>query len=142
MALAEKLNRLFALGHERDQPERTTDDVARALSQRIGRVVDPSIIEGARAGLTHELPVEVAEALCVEFGVYDSSYLLAENSPEIEVIDLRLQIWILIRDLGLQHFATRGHQLDADSLRQIIALLQEYDPSRASARSPAWSADA
>ncbi|MBF6063467.1 hypothetical protein IU500_18450 [Nocardia terpenica] len=127
LSLETKLNRLFELRHLRDQPERSTDEVARAISQRVGRAVSPQILVDARAGRSACLAGDISDAVCAEFGV-DSFYLRAEDSPEITRLDLVIQVLILIRDRGLHHLAGRIHDLDLDSIKAIIAILADSAP--------------
>lgn len=124
LTLEIKLNRLFQLKHDFGQPERSTDDVARAVSQRIGKAVRSATLTQARSGKLTKLPVEIAEGLCAEFGV-DPIYLTNDDGPEVKHIDLSIQIFTLLRDRG-GHFAGRGTSpFDLDTLEQILELLNE-----------------
>ncbi|MFI6368315.1 hypothetical protein ACIBG0_36935 [Nocardia sp. NPDC050630] len=124
LTLEIKLNRLFQLRHDYGQPERTTDDVARAVSRRIGTAVRGAMLSEARSGQLTNLPVEIAEGLSAEFGV-DPIYLTNDEGPEVKQIDLFIQIFILLRDRGL-HIAGRGFSsYDLDTLEQILEVLKE-----------------
>ncbi|WP_433678830.1 hypothetical protein [Nocardia sp. CA-119907] len=131
LTLEIKLNRLFALGHERGQDERTTDDVARAVSVRLGWVLDPSILVEARAGQRLTLPAEVADAICDEFGVEEHLYLREDDSAVVTRIDYFIQLWILVRDRDLRHLAARGNNLDLETVKEIIHLLEQTAPADA-----------
>lgn len=122
LTLEARLNRLFTFGHARDQPEISTEDLARAVSQRLGRAVDLVVIAEARAGQRAELPIDISSAICTEFGV-KPIYLADADDPEIEQIHLLMRLWSLARDLGL-HLAARGHELDIPTLREVIEWLE------------------
>ncbi|MBF6171151.1 hypothetical protein [Nocardia blacklockiae] len=124
LTLEIKLNRLFELLHERGEPERSTDEVARGASERLGRTIDPAMLVAARAGQLTELPDDVADAVCAEFGS-ETHYLRSGEDAETVSQDLTFQMWILIRDLGLHRLAARSHELNIDGLRAIVAMLDE-----------------
>lgn len=141
LTLEIKINRLFELGHNRDQPERTVDEVASAVSQRTGEVVDPLIIAEARAGQRLSLEPEIAAAICAEFGV-PRLYLSEEDDPEIVRLDLLVQLWILIRDRD-GHLAARGHDLDIETIKTMISMLRNGErPVAAPTESACFSAGA
>ena len=132
LTLEIRLNRLFELGHARQQPARTVDDVAGAVSLRLGTAVDPLIIAEARAGQRDSLDDTVADALCEEFGV-PGLYLSSSGADdsEIERVDLLVQMYTLIRDRD-GHVAARGHsELDIETIKATIAVLQggEFAPA-------------
>ena len=125
LTLEVKINRLFELGHNRDQPERSVDEVATAVSQRTDEFIDPLVIAEARAGQRLSLAPAVAAALCAEFGV-PSLYLSSSESDSSEVtrLDLLVQLWILIRDRD-GHLAARGvHDLDIETIEAMIAMIE------------------
>ncbi|MBO0878816.1 MAG: hypothetical protein J2P17_00165 [Mycobacterium sp.] len=127
LTLEIKINRMFELGHSHDQPERSTNDVAEALSRRIGTRVDPQIITAARSGQSQSIDPRIAEALCDEFDI-ETYYLLEDESERVTHRDLLMQLWILIRDRGevlcresLLADVRNGHDLDSDTIRDMIS---------------------
>ena len=128
LTLKTKLDRLFEWGHEVGDLERTNDNVTRAISQRLGTVVSSTLIADARSGARTELPADVAAALCTEFGI-NSAYLdSGSTEEEVLLLDLRIQLFTLIRDRGLQHLLFRSHKLDVHDLRHLIEFLREQNP--------------
>lgn len=137
LTLEIKLNRLFQLRHDYGQPERTTDDVARAVSRRIRIAVRAAMLSEARSGQLTSLPVEIAEGICAEFGV-DPIYLTNDEGPEVKQIDLFIQIFTLLRDRGLHFAGRRFSPYDLDTLEQILEVLKEpTSEETASVRNPA-----
>ncbi|MCX4097680.1 hypothetical protein [Nocardia sp. alder85J] len=125
LPLRTKLDRLFEFGRSRDEPERSTADVAGTVSQLLGRIVDPEIIDSARSGDLLDLPAEIADALADVFAV-DAMYL-RETGEEVTRYDLVLQVCILIRDRGLR-VAFRAFNLDTVALQELVALIENECP--------------
>ncbi|MCC3317996.1 MULTISPECIES: hypothetical protein [Nocardia] len=127
LTLQTKINRMFELRHNVDQPERSNEDVAAALSHRLGKTVDPQTIAAARSGQSQVIARDIAEALCAEFDI-EPSYLLGDDESEITRAHLLMQLWILIRDKGevlqreaLHAGAERWRHLDTDTIRDMIS---------------------
>ncbi|MFD1812067.1 hypothetical protein [Rhodococcus gannanensis] len=116
--LRQKLDRLFAYFHRRNDPELTTVEVATMATEHCGTTVSPTLLDAARSGAIDALPPTVADALCDVFGV-DRDYLRLTGGRDID-IDQRLRLWTAIRDRGLQHFAARAADLSRDDLEHLI----------------------
>ncbi|EME23402.1 hypothetical protein [Rhodococcus triatomae] len=117
-SLRQKLDRLFAYFHRRDEPEPTTVAVAAMATEHSGTAVSPDLLDAARCGEVDALPTAVADALCDVFGV-DRDYLRLSGGRDID-IDQRLRLWTAVRDRGLQHFAARAVDLSRDDLELLI----------------------
>ncbi|CRK54615.1 conserved protein of unknown function [Rhodococcus sp. RD6.2] len=126
--LGQKLDRLFAFYHHRDEPELTTQAVATLVGQRIGEPVTVELLANARAGDVESLPTAMADALCDLFGV-DRDYLRLSGSKDID-IDQRLRLWTAIRDRGLNHFAARATTMTREDLEMLIAEVNRFPVQR------------
>ncbi|MFF0818394.1 hypothetical protein ACFYVR_25090 [Rhodococcus sp. NPDC003318] len=122
--LGQKLDRLFAYCHHRDEPELSTQAVATLVGQRIGEPVAVTLLESARAGDVESLPVAIADALCDLFGV-DRDYLRLTGGKDID-IDQRLRLWTAIRDRGLNHFAARATAMTREDVEKLIAEVNRF----------------
>ncbi|WP_162958373.1 hypothetical protein [Nocardia yunnanensis] len=112
---------MIAYSHRWDEPAIDNLKIAAALTEALGRTVDPGEIAALRTGSVVEITREVAEELCALCGVTDVAYLLPVGDEDVD-IDLRLQLWTLARDRGVQHVAARA--LTRDKLRELIADLR------------------
>ncbi len=121
MPLAEKIERMIAFAHRWDEPALDDTQIAAELTRRLGRPVEPADIAGLRDGSVTLIPRDVAAELCALCGVTDKGYLLPEGDEDVD-IDLRLQLWTLARDRGVQHVAARA--MTRDKLRELIADLR------------------
>ncbi|MEV6364893.1 hypothetical protein [Nocardia asteroides] len=121
LSLAGKIDRMIAYSHRWDEPAMNNEQIAAALTEALGRTVDPAEIAALRTGSVLEVTREVADALCALCGVTDVAYLLPVGDEDVD-IDLRLQLWTLARDRGVQHVAARA--LTRDKLRELIADLR------------------
>ena len=122
--LGQKLERLFAFYHHRDEPELSTQAVATLVGQRIGEPVAVDLLESARAGEVDSLPTAMADALCDLFGV-DRDYLRISGGKDID-IDQRLRLWTAIRDRGLNHFAARAAAMSREDIEKLIAEVNRF----------------
>jgi hypothetical protein len=122
--LGQKLDRLVAFYHHRDENELTSQAVATLAGQKLGRPVSVELIEQARDGDIDSLPGDIANALCDVFGV-EHDYLQHVGDKDID-IDQRLRLWIAIRDRGLNHFAARAADLSREDFEKLIAEVNSF----------------
>lgn len=125
LSLADKIDRMIAYSHRWGEPAMSNEQVAAALTEALGRTVAADEIEALRTGSVLKVTREFAEALCALCGVTDVAYLLPVGDEDVD-IDLRLQLWTLARDRGVQHVAARA--LTRDKLRELIADLRALPP--------------
>ncbi|MFF5037876.1 hypothetical protein [Nocardia salmonicida] len=128
LPLAEKLERMIEYNHRWGEPALTNDQIAAGLTERLGRTVEPAYIESLRSGAVLVIPRDIAEALCALCGVTDVGILLPNGDEDVD-LDLRVQLWTLVRDRGVQHVAARA--MTRDKLRELIADLQALPPRTA-----------
>ncbi|MFE1596571.1 hypothetical protein [Nocardia sp. NPDC058705] len=112
---------MIEFAHRWDEPALSEDQIAAELTNKLGRPVEPSFVKSLRSGATTEIDRDVAAALCAICGVTDVAYLLPIGDEDVD-IDLRLQLWTLARDRGVQHVAARA--LTREKLRELIADLR------------------
>jgi hypothetical protein len=130
LSLSEKLTRLFEFFHARTEPELTHQAAAIIVGQRLGRLIDPASLDGARRG-EGGLPADVRETLCELFGI-DHVYLSLsalhnqDTEKKIQRIDRNLLMWTLARDRGLKHLAARCGSPEA--VEAIIRELEMMPP--------------
>lgn len=122
--LGQKLDRLVAFYHHRDEDELTNQAIATLAGQKLGRPVSVELIEQARDGDIDSLPSDIANALCDVFGV-EHDYLQHVGDKDID-IDQRLRLWIAIRDRGLNHFAARAADLSREDFEKLIAEVNSF----------------
>ncbi|MDV6296512.1 hypothetical protein [Rhodococcus aetherivorans] len=125
-SLGQKLERLLAFYHHRNEPELTLQAVATIVGQRIGEPVPVELLDEVRSGERTSLPVTITDALCDAFKV-DRDYLRLSGGRDID-IDQRLRLWITIRDRGLHHFAARATSLTREDLERLIAEIERMTP--------------
>ncbi|WP_331765139.1 hypothetical protein [Nocardia sp. NBC_01388] len=128
LSLAEKIDRMIGFAHRWDEPAMSNEQIAAALAEALGRAVQPADIADLRSGSVLVISRELAAALCALCGVTDVGYLLPVGDQDVD-IDLRLQLWTLARDRGVQHVAARA--MTRDKLRELIADLRAL-PARTS----------
>lgn len=121
LPLADKIERMISFAHRWDAPALNDEQIAAELTCKLGRTVEPADVAGLRTGSTVAIAPDLAAALCALCGVTDVGYLLPEGDEDID-IDLRLQLWTLARDRGVQHVAARA--MTRDKLRELIADLR------------------
>jgi len=121
LPLAEKIDHMIAFAHRWEEPALNDTQIAAELTTQLGRVITAADITGLRAGSTREIPGDVAAALCALCGVTDVGYLLPDGDEDID-LDLRIQMWTLARDRGVQHVAARA--MTRDKMRELIADLR------------------
>lgn len=125
LSLASKIDRMIEFAHRWDEPAMNDEQIAAALTEALGRNVDPDEIADLRSGSVLMIGRELATALCALCGVTDVAYLLPVGDEDVD-LDLRLQLWTLARDRGVQHVAARG--VTRDKLRELIADLRALPP--------------
>lgn len=125
--LNERISRLVAFGHSRNEPPLIDRQIADQLSTTVNAPVPEDLIRGLRAGTEKVVPTELVEPLAAVFGLRDVAYLAPEHaslsSDEVDRILLmheRLELLSEARDLGVQHIATR----DVDQDPQLISKLK------------------
>ncbi|WP_280462222.1 hypothetical protein [Nocardia carnea] len=123
--LSVKLEHMIEYNHRWGEPPLSNAQLAAQLSDQLGRTIEPGYIASLRDGTTVVVPRDVGEALCRICGVTDMDYLVSDRDADIDT-DLRVQIWTLVRDRGVQHVAARS--LTRDKLRELIADLKALPP--------------
>ncbi|WP_288814110.1 hypothetical protein [uncultured Gordonia sp.] len=125
LTLADRLNRLFALFHNRIEDELPNESAALIIGQRLQRAVDPELLRRARSGQA-TLPLDVCNELCRLMGV-PQFYL--QPSPDeatdqlIRSEDANLYLMTLIRDKGVTDMIARGGT--AEHIDAVIRALEE-----------------
>lgn len=125
--LNERISRLVAFGHSRNELPLTDRQIADQLSTTLNAPVPEDLIRGLRLGTEKVVPTELVDPLAAVFGLRDVAYLAPEHaslsSDEVDRILLmheRLELLSEARDLGVQHIATR----DVDQDPQLISKLK------------------
>ncbi|ALL56297.1 hypothetical protein MHAE_15354 [Mycobacterium haemophilum DSM 44634] len=115
-----KLNRLFDVYRSRDQAEQSADDVARSVSQIIGRPVSGNQIHALRHDGATIPDADIIRGLITHFGV-PADYL-ASTGPQAEHLDKQLRLLAAARDAGVKRLALRGGVAidDLDSMLEVI----------------------
>lgn len=121
LPLADKIERMVEFAHRWDEPTLSNEQIAAELTVRLGRPVEGADIAGLRNGSVAAIARDMAVELCALCGVTDVGYLLPVGDEDID-LDLRLQLWTLARDRGVQHVAARA--MTRDKLRELIADLR------------------
>lgn len=119
--LSDKIEHLIAFAHRWDEPALSNEQIAAELTTQLGRTIEPPYIASLRAGTTVLIPRDIAEALCTLCGITDMTYLVPHGDEDIDT-DLRVQLWTLARDRGVQHVAARA--ITREKLREMIADLK------------------
>ncbi|MEE2033382.1 hypothetical protein [Rhodococcus chondri] len=131
-SLGQKLDRMIAFYHHRNEPELTLQAVATIVGQKAGQQIAVEVLERVRSGELTVLPEQIADALCDSLGV-DRSYLRETGGQDID-IDQRLRLWIAIRDRGLDHFAARATSLTREDFEKLIGEVERMAPATAAQR--------
>ncbi|WP_159847344.1 hypothetical protein [Nocardia sp. CY41] len=124
LALSHKINRLFAVVHPRNAPERSTESVAVQVSEFLGRPVDPGYLRRLRDGEFDDrntgatVDAAVLAAVARGFGVA-ADYLLTRGSTA-DAIDRELELLATMRDANVASIALRGSNVDRAMLAKII----------------------
>ncbi|WP_213576714.1 hypothetical protein [Rhodococcus sp. USK13] len=122
--LSVRVNRLFALAHELDDPEPGTEVVAASVSRILGKTVEPSVIDSLRRGEEHAAQAEVLRAVAQHFSAPEQ-YLAADGYGDYDTL---VRFKIAVRDAGVQHLSMRS--LDAaalptaDEMESLIPILE------------------
>lgn len=125
LTLAHRLNRLFALFHNRVEDELPNESAALIVGQRLQRVVDPELLRRARSEQA-TLPSDICSELCRLMGV-PQFYL--QPSPDaatdrlIRNEDSNLHLMTLIRDKGVTDMIARGGT--AEHIDSLIRALED-----------------
>ncbi|WP_196812210.1 hypothetical protein [Nocardia sp. CNY236] len=112
---------MIEYAHRWNEPALSNEQIATELTKQLGRTIEPAYIENLRNGTTVVIPRDIAETLCALCGVTDVAYLLPHGDEDVD-LDLRVQLWTLARDRGVQHVAARA--ITRDKLGELIADLQ------------------
>ncbi|MEU6831421.1 hypothetical protein ABZ894_22475 [Nocardia beijingensis] len=133
LTLSRKINRLFAVVHPRDSPERSTESVAGQVGQILGRPVPPGYLARLRDGEfdrnTAAADADILGAVARSFGVA-ADYLLTRG-PAAEAIDRELELLATMRDANVASIALRGSNIDRAMLAKIIQSTEgSMPPSR------------
>ncbi|QNG20174.1 hypothetical protein G4H71_13540 [Rhodococcus triatomae] len=123
LPLADRINRLFAVAHERGGAEPDVDAVAHGVSERLGRQVSGEMLRTLRDG-TDTADRALLAALADHFSC-PAEYLLDENPRHF---DLLLRFEIAVRDADVRHLSMRtagspGVATD-EELERMIGLLE------------------
>lgn len=136
LPLADKIERLVDFAHKYGDPAMTTDQIAAALTTKLGRAVEPAQIAALRDGSTTVIAdSDLARQLCRLCHCLDDSYLMPVGDEDIDT-DLRLRLWILARDRGVEHLAARAPwgTMTREMLEELIADLEMRPVSGVSLR--------
>ena len=125
-SLGQKLDRMIAFFHHRNEPELTLQAVATIVGQKAGEQISVETLEQIRSGELTSLPEAISDAICDAFGV-DRDYLRLSGGRDID-IDQRLRLWIAIRDRGLDHFAARATTLSREDFEKLISEVERLTP--------------
>ncbi|MBF6194911.1 hypothetical protein [Nocardia implantans] len=135
LTLSRKINRLFAVVHPRDAPERSTESVARQAGEILGRPVPPGYLARLRDGEFDDrdacaaADADILGAVARSFGVA-ADYLLTRG-PAAEAIDRELELLATMRDANVASIALRGSNIDRAMLAKIIQSTEgSVPPSR------------
>lgn len=135
LALSHKINRLFAVVHPRDAPERSTESVAVQVSELLGRPVHPGYLRRLRDGEFDDpdtgaaVDAEILAAVARGFGVA-ADYLVTRGSTA-DAIDRELELLATMRDANVASIALRGSNVDRAMLAKIIQSTEgSVPPSR------------
>jgi hypothetical protein len=123
LALSRKINRLFAVVHPRDAPERSVESVAEQAGDFLGRPVPPGLLTRLRDGEFDDanagaVDPEILAAVARSFGVA-ADYLLTRG-PAADAIDRELELLATMRDANVASIALRGSNIDRGMLAKII----------------------
>ncbi|MGV9545034.1 hypothetical protein ACWDSF_27230 [Nocardia beijingensis] len=134
LTLSRKINRLFAVVHPRDSPERSTESVAGQVSEILGRPVPPGYLTRLRDGEFDRntgaaVDADILGAVARSFGVA-ADYLLTRGQGA-EAIDRELELLATMRDANVASIALRGSNIDRAMLAKIIQSTEgSMPPSR------------
>ncbi|WP_039800346.1 hypothetical protein [Nocardia araoensis] len=132
LTLSHKINRLFAVVHPRNAPERSTESVAGQIGEILGRAVPPGYLTRLREGEFDDrepgaaVDVEILAAVARSFGVA-ADYLLTRG-PAAEAIDRELELLATMRDANVASVALRGSNIDRAMLAKIIQSTEGSTP--------------
>lgn len=116
LTFAAKLNRLFNVCRSREQPEQSAAEVARSVSQIIGRTISASQISALRQE-TAAPEHDIVRGLATHFGV--SAEYLAATGAHAEHVDKQLRLLAAARDAGVKRLTLRGSRA-IDALGNIV----------------------
>ncbi|MFE7744483.1 hypothetical protein [Nocardia sp. NPDC057455] len=135
LALSRKINRLFAVVHPRDAPERSVESVALQAGELLGRPVPPGYLARLRDGEFDDenagaaVDAQILAAVARSFGVA-ADYLLTRG-PAADAIDRELELLATMRDANVASIALRGSNIDRAMLAKIIQSTEgSMPPSR------------
>ena len=120
--LAERVDRLFVVGHGPHEPERSADSVAAALSAEIGAPISEQDIKALRAGTHPGATDELLTALARHFGA-PANYLT--DLPETAHIDLQFRGLIAARDAQILGICFRGGDDERVNLETLVGELED-----------------
>lgn len=120
LTFAAKLGRLFDVCRSRGQPEQSTEEVARAVSQIIGRPITSNQICALRDENSAAPDRDIVRGLVRHFGV-PVDYLTSTGA-HAEHVDKQLQLLAAARDAGIKWLALRGNPT-IDGLTNMFAMI-------------------
>lgn len=120
LSLAEKLNHLFATVHPSGRPERSSEEVAEAISARGGPTISATYIWQLRKGLRDNPTKKHLEALADFFGVPPAYFF---NDAAAVRIDAELDLLSALRDAPVRQVALRASGLSPQSLKAIAEMI-------------------
>ncbi|WP_063053280.1 hypothetical protein [Nocardia arthritidis] len=131
LTLSRKINRLFAVVHPRDTPERSVESVAEQVGDFLGRPVPHGYLTRLRAGEfddenARSVDPEILAAVARSFGVA-ADYLLTRG-PAADAIDRELELLATMRDANVASIALRGSNIDRAMLAEIIRSTEGSTP--------------
>lgn len=129
LPLSAKVNQLFLTFHTRTEPEQTPDDVAKAISIILDRIVPASEIEAMRAGGRDDSSPDraVLSALAQHFEVPPEYLIHHTGIPD--AVHEELCLLEAAREAQVRKIAMRGDEVDIAELTNQLARLPKAYPS-------------
>ncbi len=120
--LAHKIDRLFTTMRPRHREEYTLQEVVEGIRTQGGPTISPVYLWQLRAGTKDNPTKQHLEALARFFGV-DPAYFFDERAGEH--ILQQLDLLAAMRDAGVQNFALRVSELNANGQHTAAVILEE-----------------
>ncbi|MDH6283953.1 hypothetical protein [Prescottella agglutinans] len=125
LAIHVRVNRLFAFGHSFGEPEQSSGDVAAELSRRLGREVDPAVIDSLRTDSTPTgtaTDSAVLAELASHFGA-PAAYLT--GTKNVHKVDQQLRLVIAARDAQANGVCFRAGGSNDAAVELMISELEK-----------------
>jgi ESX-1-secreted protein regulator len=131
--LALKINRLFEVGHKRDEPPLTNSAAAELISSESGVPLTGTDLARLRSGEKVDLTGAELRAIAKFFGVPESYLATTGTDPDL---DAQLNLLRVMRDAGVRNLHVCGGStlVGHKALNELAALIErarEADSNRA-----------